>query len=57
MFEFYIDVIVFGDKVLLVDDLFVIGGIIEVIVKLVVKLGGNVMDVVFVVFLFEFGGE
>lgn len=55
--EIYVDVIKLGDKVLVVDDLLVIGGIIEVIVKLICCLGGEVVDAVFIINLFDFGGE
>lgn len=55
--EIYVDVIKSGDKVLVVDDLLVIGGIIEAIVKLIRRLGGEVVDVAFIINLFDFGGE
>lgn len=35
MFEIYVDVIKLGDKVLVVDDLLVTGGMIEVIIKFI----------------------
>lgn len=45
-----------NDNVLVIDDLLVIGGIIDVIVKFICKLGGKVEYVVFVICLLELGG-
>lgn len=56
MLEIYKDVILLGDKVLLIDDLLVIGGIIFVMVKLICNLGGKVEYVGFVIGLFELYG-
>lgn len=55
--EIYVDVIKLGDKVLVVDDLLVIGGIIDVMVKLICCFGGEVYDVVFIINFFDLGGE
>lgn len=55
--EIYKDVIELGDKVFFIDDLFVIGGMIVVFVKLICLLGGEVNYVGFVINLLDLGGE
>jgi len=43
------DAIIPGQKVVIVDDLIATGGTIEAIIKLVEKLGGEVVKVIFLI--------
>lgn len=56
MIEIYVDVIKEGDCVLLVDDLIVIGGIVEVLIKFFQCVGVIVVGVVFVIDFLDLGG-
>lgn len=53
----YKDVIKLGQCVFIIDDLFVIGGIIEVIIKFVEEFGGIVVGIVFLIEFFYFDGR
>jgi adenine phosphoribosyltransferase len=55
--EIHTDSIKAGDKVLVIDDLLATGGTIEATVKLIRRLGGEVIDAAFVIDLPELGGE
>ncbi|UVK77164.1 MAG: adenine phosphoribosyltransferase [Sodalis sp. Fle] len=55
--EMHKDVILPGDKVLVVDDLLATGGTIGATVKLIRRLGGEVQDAAFVINLADLGGE
>lgn len=55
--EIHTDSIQLGDKVLVVDDLLATGGTIEATVKLIRRLGGEVVHAAFIINLPELGGE
>ena len=55
--EMHRDAIVLGERVLIVDDLIATGGTIAAAVKLVEKLGGDVVECVFLVELPELNGR
>ncbi len=55
--EIHTDSIQPGDKVLVVDDLLATGGTIEATVKLIRRLGGEVVHAAFIINLPELGGE
>ena len=55
--EIHVDAIQPGDRVLVVDDLLATGGTIEATVKLIRRPGGKVNDAVFIINLFDLGGE
>lgn len=55
--EIHIDAIKPGQKVVIVDDLMATGGTIEAIVKLIKKLGGEVVGSVFLMELAELKGR
>jgi adenine phosphoribosyltransferase len=55
--EIHVDAIQPGDKVLVVDDLLATGGTIDATVKLIRRPGGTVDDAVFIINLFDLGGE
>lgn len=54
--EMHTDAIQAGDKVLVIDDLLATGGTVEATVKLIRRLGGEVADAAFVIWLPELGG-
>lgn len=56
MLQLYEGVIEFGEKVLVVDDLFVIGGMVCVMIDFCEKFGGEVVGCGFIVELMFFGG-
>ena len=55
--ELHNDAILAGEKILLVDDLLATGGTAEAGIKLIEKLGGEVIGCAFVVDLPELGGR
>lgn len=55
--EMHKDAIKPGDKVVLVDDLIATGGTIEAAAKLVEKLGGEVVKMIFLIELPALGGR
>lgn len=55
--EIHTDSIQPGDKVLVVDDLLATGGTIEATVKLIRRLGGEVIHAAFIIDLPELGGD
>ena len=55
--EMHIDAIQKGEKVLVVDDLIATGGTIYAATKLVEKLGGDVVECVFIVELPDLNGK
>ena len=55
--EIHKDAIKPGDKILLVDDLLATGGTAEAAASLVKKLGGEVVEIAFIVNLPDLGGE
>lgn len=57
VFEMYIDVIKFGQKVVIIDDFLVIGGIIFLNIKFVEKFGGEVVGIVYFVEFIYFNGR
>ncbi|MFC3394819.1 adenine phosphoribosyltransferase [Brenneria rubrifaciens] len=57
MLEIHADAISATDNVLVIDDLLATGGTIEATVKLVRRLGGNVIHAAFVINLFDLGGK
>lgn len=54
--EMYKDVIQVGDRVILVDDLIVIGGMVEVVCKFLRFMGVNIEVVCFIVDFLDLGG-
>ena len=54
--EVHIDAVQKGSKVLMVDDLLATGGTIEAACKLVEKIGGNIVGVVFLIELVSLNG-
>jgi len=55
--EMHADAITEGEKVVIIDDLIATGGTIEAAVKLVKKLGGNILECGFIVELPELKGR
>ena len=55
--EIHIDSIESGERVLLVDDLLATGGTAEASIKLIEKLGGNIISCNFIVNLPDLGGS
>jgi len=55
--ELHVDAITAGERVLLVDDLIATGGTAEAAAKLIQKLGGEVVEIAFVVDLPDLGGR
>ena len=55
--EIHDDAIEAGAKVLVVDDLLATGGTAEAGIKLLEKLGGNVVECAFIIDLPELGGR
>ena len=55
--ELHDDAIMAGEKILLVDDLLATGGTAEAGIKLVERLGGEIVSCVFIVDLPELGGR
>jgi adenine phosphoribosyltransferase len=55
--EIHVDSIEPGEKVLLVDDLLATGGTAEAGIKLIEKLGGNIVSCNFIVNLPKLGGD
>jgi len=55
--EMHADAIVEGEKVVIIDDLMATGGTIEAAVKLVKKLGGDILECAFIVELPELKGR
>ena len=55
--EVHMDAINKGDKVLIVDDLIATGGTAEATVKLVKKMGGEIIECCFVIDLPDIGGR
>ena len=55
--EVHIDSIKPGDRVVIVDDLIATGGTTEAIIKLIEKMGGTVVKVVFVMELLGLKGR
>lgn len=44
------------ERVLLIDDLLATGGTVDAMCKLVTKLGGKIVDIAFIIELFDLGG-
>ena len=55
--EMHIDSIKKGDKIILVDDLLATGGTAGAAAKLITKLGGEIVEIAFIVDLPELGGR
>jgi adenine phosphoribosyltransferase len=55
--ELHVDAITKGERVLLVDDLIATGGTAEAAAKLILKLGGEIVETAFVVDLPDLGGR
>jgi adenine phosphoribosyltransferase len=55
--EMHTDALAHGDRVLLIDDLLATGGTMEATAKLVEKLGGNIIEMAFVVELPPLNGR
>lgn len=55
--EIHLDAVGKGEKILLVDDLIATGGTAEAAVKLIEKMGGKVIECVFVIDLPDLGGR
>ena len=55
--EIHKDSITTGEKVIIIDDLIATGGTAEAAAKLVEKSGGEVLGFVFVINLFDLGGQ
>jgi adenine phosphoribosyltransferase len=55
--EMHVDAIAEGEKILLVDDLIATGGTAEAAVNLIRKVGGQVIECVFIIDLPEIGGR
>lgn len=55
--EMHLDAIAEGEKILLVDDLIATGGTAEAAVNLIRKVGGQVIECVFIIDLPEIGGK
>lgn len=55
--EMHVDAIEEGEKVIIIDDLIATGGTIEAAIKLVKKLGGDIVECGFIVELPDLGGR
>lgn len=55
--EMHVDAIAEGEKILLVDDLIATGGTAEAAVNLIRKVGGQIIECVFIIDLPEIGGK
>jgi adenine phosphoribosyltransferase len=55
--EVHVDAVEYGENVLLVDDLIATGGTAEAAIKLVRRLGGEVVGASFIIDLAELGGR
>ena len=55
--EMHTDAVIKGDKILLVDDLIATGGTAEAAVKLIEKMGGEIIECCFAIDLPDIGGR